>query len=93
MPMKWSEPEKFVDFLGVKIFHTYKDELSDIPQSYWYATSDTAATDSDYEFDVRDLPAYEPRNDKGDFEEHRKAIRVAITSGILISDVPPQMPE
>ena len=48
MPLKWSPPEQFVEYAGVKIFHTYQDEFSDVPQSYWYSTSDTAASDSEW---------------------------------------------
>lgn len=92
MPLKWMEPEQFIDFEGVKIFHTYKDDLSDIPQSYWYSTCDTVA-DSEYEFDVRDLPDYNPHRDIGNFEEHRNAIRSAIMMGVLKSDIQPQFSE
>ena len=90
MPLEWKEPEEFLEFDGVKIFHTYKDDLSDIPQSYWYSTCDTDV-DSEYEFDVRDLPEYDARRDVGNFDEHRKAIRAAISAGLLESEVNPQI--
>jgi hypothetical protein len=91
MPLRWSPPEQFLEYDGVKVFHTYKDELSDFPQSYWYSTSDNAAIGSECEFDVRSLPTYDPRRDVMDSEEHRNAIRAAISAQMLASNAPLQI--
>lgn len=92
MPLTWREPEQFLEVDGVSIFHTYGDELSDIPQSYWYSTLATAPTGSHYEFDVRDLPGYDPLRDRrnNDNEEHKRVIRAAISFGLLKENIAPK---
>jgi|GEM_PF-2650845 len=85
MPLNWREPELFLALNGVSIFHTYSDELSDIPQSYWYSTSATAPTGSHCEFDVRELPGYDSLRDRrsDDNDEHKRVIGAAISAGLL----------
>lgn len=48
-------PLPFVAYRDVTIFHAYKDECSDVPLDYWYSTTDSAVSGSEFEFDVRDL--------------------------------------
>lgn len=92
MPLTWREPEQFLEVGGVAVFHTYSDELSDIPQAYWYSTQATSPTNSDYEFDVRELPGYDPRRDRQnhDNEEHKRVIRAAISAGLLNKNITPR---
>lgn len=89
MPLTWREPEQFLEVGGVTIFHTYSDELSDIPQSYWYSTLATSPTGSDHDFDVRELPGYDPLRDRqnNDNEEHKRVIRAAISAGVLNENI------
>jgi len=80
--------EEFLTHQGVTIFHAYKDELSDVPLDYWYSTCASAPPDSCYEFDVRDLPAYQGKRDRLDGREHRRVIRAAIAAGLLGPETP-----
>lgn len=73
---------------GVRIFHTYKDEFSDIPLYFWYSTSSTAGPGSAYEFDVRDIPDYCSRCRSRAESEHQRIIKAAIDVGLLQSDTP-----
>lgn len=88
MPWKWIEPEAFLTHRGVRIFHAYKDELSDVPLEFWYSTSSTAGPGSPYEFDVRDLPGYRSRYRADEVSEHERLIKAAIDTGLLQSDTP-----
>jgi hypothetical protein len=91
MPLVWRAAEKFLKCKGVSIYHAYKDEFSDIPLDFWYSTCDSAAPGSDYEFDVREIPGYQSRIDGADHTEHKRAIRAAITAGLLRADTPPKI--
>lgn len=88
MPWEWIEPEEFLTHRGVRIFHAYKDELSDIPLEFWYSTSSTAGPGSPYEFDVRDLPGYRSRCRADEVSEHERLIKAAIDAALLQSDTP-----
>lgn len=83
----WRNPERFLRYKKITIFHAYKDEYCDTPLEFWYSTCALAAPDSDYEFDVRDLPGFVAREPK-DPLEHKKVIRRAIDSGLLRADIP-----
>ena len=80
--------ELFFEHRGVKIFHAYKDEFSDIPLDFWYCTSASAPADSTYEFDVRDLPHYAGDPLRASPDEHATAIKAAIDAGLLRSEAP-----
>ena len=81
--------ERFFTYMGVRIYHTYKDDYEDVCLDYWYSTCGTALSDSEYEFDVRELPGY--RDSCGaDRREHRRVISAAIKAGLLQQDEPPQ---
>jgi hypothetical protein len=88
MSLQWIEAEEFLRHNGVRIFHAYKDELSDIPLEFWYSTSSTAESGSHYEFDVRELFGYRSKNDKDNMSEHERVIKAAIDAGLLQSDIP-----
>ena len=88
MTWQWIEPEEFLTHNGVRIFHAYKDELSDIPLEFWYSTSSTADSGSPYEFDVRDLVGYRSQTGQEEMLEHKRIIKAAIDAGLLQSDIP-----
>ena len=88
MPWQWIEPKEFLTYRGVRIFHAYKDELSDVPLEFWYSTSSTAEPGSPYEFNVRDLADYRSLCRAGEVSEHECAIKAAIDAGLLQSDTP-----
>ena len=86
MPWQWVEPEFFLSHRGVKIYHAYKDEYSDISLEFWYSTSSSAGYS--YEFDVRDLPGYRSPIEADKMLSHRIVIEAAIDAGILQSEKP-----
>jgi hypothetical protein len=88
MPWQWVQPEELLTHRGVRIFHAYKDDTSDIPLEFWYSTSSTSEPGSVYEFDVRDLAGYRSQNGQDKMSEHKRAIKAAIDAGLLQSDVP-----
>ena len=88
MPWQRIEPEVFLTHRGVRIFHAYKDELSDVPLEFWYSTSSAAEPGSPYEFDVRDLPGYRSRYRADEVSKHKRVIKSAIDAGLLQSDAP-----
>lgn len=88
MPWKWVEPEEFLTNRGVRIFHAYKDEFSDVPLEFWYSTSSTAGPESPYNFDVRDLPGYRQRSGVDQVIEHKRVIMAAIDTGLLRCETP-----
>jgi len=65
MPEAWVDPEIFMSYRGVDIYHVYKnDHVSDGVRSYWYGTECSASDDNEFDpennpvFDVRELPSY-----------------------------------
>jgi hypothetical protein len=84
----WRNPEVFLRHKGTRIFHAYKDEYSETPLEFWYSTSAYAAPDSEYEFDVRDLPGFGTLNTPQDPCEHKNVIKRAIDSGLLLRGTP-----
>ncbi len=86
MPLRWCDPEKFLTHNDVTIYHTYKDDLSDVPLEFWYSTCANASAESEFEFDVRELPLAAQLTDA----DHAVIIRSAIDAGILKQDVAPE---
>ena len=84
MPYQWIDPELFLEFEGVAVYHCYDDV--DTVSSYLYTTD---VTDCNYkfpetdnaQFDVRDLPNL--GLDAGDRRNHARIIRHAIGEGLL----------
>lgn len=83
MPYQWLEPDLFLEFAGVAVYHCY-DEL-DTLALYWYTTDpfdcDYKYTQSNAQFDVRDLP--DLGLDVNDRNHHLTIIQQAITGGII----------
>jgi len=53
MPYKWVEPDLYLEYFGVRIFHAYDDEWYDQPLSYWFTTSSLDDSQG-WWFDARD---------------------------------------
>lgn len=91
MPTKWVEPELFMEYKGVKIWHTYKtcDGVA-TQMEYWYTTDqmedDCEKSDRRFIFDARELPGWhDPSYGKRTEEETIKyAIRKNIDKNNLI---------
>ena len=75
MPMSWVEPEVFVEHKGLTVYHAYKD---DTDQRLEYSYQTDLGEDSEYEFNVMDLPCYD------DELSHEEIIKKAIDDGILV---------
>jgi hypothetical protein len=80
MPLKWVNPQLFLTCNHIKVYLTYRNNDFSTPQTYWYNTS--VQEDDDFEFDVRDLPGYDPKKDDTP-EGHKKTIRNAIKAGLI----------
>lgn len=82
MPYRWVEPELFLEYDGMKIYHTYGDDgFADSPKAYWYTTDVTE--ERGWEFDVRELKTG-LTIDKDNFRESIRAIlRKAIEMNLL----------
>lgn len=62
MPWKkeWVDPEVFMIHNGVTIYKTYEDkDWYDVNE--WYFTTSSDENESQYEFDVTQLPGFEPK--------------------------------
>lgn len=91
MPVRWVEPEFFMEHRGVRVYHAYKDDDSETPLEFWYL----AATGKNIEFDVRDLPALDGVTSwswssadmkvevSAGRDAHRRIIRAAINAGAV----------
>ncbi len=84
MPYQWLEPDLFLEFAGVAVYHCY-DEADTVSSSYWYTTDMTDChykfPETEAQFDVRDLPnlglaADDPNN-------HAAIIQNAIQAGLI----------
>ena len=84
MPYRWIDPELFLEFAGVAVYHCYEDEG---PVSYYWYTTDPQDDDRVWghpdsaQFDVRALP--DLGLDVKDFETHAAIIRHAIQVGMI----------
>lgn len=68
MPYMWVEPEVFLEYGGVTIYHVYKnDNINDV-RAYWYTVDVTECND----IDIRDLSEYNEEL------EHEEVFRRAI---------------
>jgi len=81
MPYTWVNPERFMQCDGVVVYHSYKDNFSNGIQTFWYTTD--IHEDSEYAFDVRDLPGYDATKDIGDRKHHRDVISAAVSQGLI----------
>lgn len=84
MPYQWIDPELFLEFAGVTIYHCYEDEG---PVSYYWYTTDPRDDNRVWghpdsaQFDVRTLP--DLGLDVKDFETHVAIIQHAIQAGLI----------
>lgn len=87
MPYEWTEPDLFLEFEDVAVYHCYDDggELC----WYWY-TTDPSDDNVDWspaesaQFDVRDLPNL--GLDANDTKNHTAIIQHAIREGLITGE-------
>lgn len=87
----WRDPDLFIEYKGVKVYHAYKDGDYDQELEYWYAIypEDNFIFYCPYEFDVRDLPKSFGMKEAS----HEEIIRYAIDHGYLTKDGVVEQPE
>ena len=84
MPYEWVEPDLFLEYQGVAVYHCYDD--NDIVSSYWYTTA-SSDDNRDWpqpetaQFDARELP--DLGLDANDPANHAAIIRGAIEAGLI----------
>jgi hypothetical protein len=71
----------FLEHNGVTIYHAYKNDDYSQPYTQWYSLG---PQDDAEEFDVRELPGYDPAANDSD---HPRVIRLAIEAGLLKQEV------
>jgi len=54
MPYKWVEPELYLEYFGVCIFHAYDDDMYDEQLNNWFTTT-SDDPDGTWQFDAREL--------------------------------------
>jgi hypothetical protein len=79
MPEKWVEPQVFLRYRGVKIYHVYRHDNYNDVRSYIYGSSIHCTDDGEDTFDVRDLPVPEGVSKS----DHAAIIKAAIDAGDL----------
>lgn len=89
MPYQWIDPDLFLEYEGVAVYHCYDDD--DMVSTYWYTTEITdcnvdAPELEGFQFDVRDLPNL--GLDADDPNNHEAVIRHAISEGIITGEPP-----
>ena len=98
MPFEWVPPRVFMRYRGIKIYHTYRNDVITDPSQYWF-TFDGLDEDYAHSFDVRTL-AYTIRGtDEAswqyppDTEEMKEAMKTGIESGALLNCMPQEIAE
>ena len=95
MPLKSVDAEVFYRFRGVKIYHVYKnDDVEDICRDYLFSTVSWSQDDSEYTFDIRDIPRFGAiKRRKGEDSDDKALLRLAISEGWLKQDEIPDFPD
>ncbi|MCI0527481.1 MAG: hypothetical protein L0Y56_08550, partial [Nitrospira sp.] len=84
MPEEWIDPELFLEYEDVAVYHCYDDD--NMVSTYWYTIDDSdcnidAPVTEGSRFDVRDLPDLGLNTD--DRQNHMAIIRNAIQKGLI----------
>lgn len=86
--MEWFDPEVFLEYKGVTIYHCYKDDDYNSILTYWYTTDggfDKEEPEHTKDFDVRTLPTW-VEDIRNPIEAAIKAISAAIDMGLITRD-------
>ena len=82
MPYEWKDPDMFMEYKGIKIYHCYDEEKYDEPLNHWFTTNIKSSSSGNYDdldFDVRDLGRPEKSNyDEDSAEFDKECIKFAI---------------
>lgn len=77
MPYVWVEPNLFLEYMGVCVYHAYKNDMMDNGCLEFHYTTEITNT-GENDFDIRDLSCY---NNKMD---HVEILKLAIECGELV---------
>lgn len=79
MPIGWIQPDLFLRYQGVAVYHVYRnDDYEQGPREYWFTTDKHGGDcDDPCSFDVRELSSYARE------KTHEQIIREAIDAGDL----------
>jgi hypothetical protein len=83
----WVDPEVAIEWHGVKVYNTYKDDdFESGASSYWFTLHEERGYESGEDFDIRDLPNY-PKDEQIPFKDedvrHYAILKEAIDLGYL----------
>ena len=78
MPWTWIAPEPVLDYHGVRVYHLYRDDIDEVPYTYWYEVGED-------DFDIRDLPVGSAQ-EQLDPVQHPALLRTAVDSDLISDD-------
>lgn len=91
---EWVDPEIFMQYKGVTVYHTYdNDDYDDGKMAYWFTiyilcgfgncNCVQSVETCDKVFNVQELPTYRPRPDRSELETIIMAIEQAIDRNLI----------
>ena len=91
MSYGWVDPELFVRWKKVRVYHTYRYDDSGDPRMLHFTTDSTATEDNDqFSFDIRTFPKFKnPNSPKGKYldcnkrKDQKIIIKKAIEAGLI----------
>lgn len=96
MPFKWVKPKVFMQYRGIKIYHTYRHDTITDPNQYCFTFDENEPDFDQYIFDVREL--VEQRGVEGyrnalTPEDMKKIIKIGMIEGCLLNYMLPDIAE
>lgn len=81
MPYQWINPDIFINYFNIRIYHVYKNDSYENKLSHWFTTDITEPEDKQTcKFDIRDLEECQPEACEDDYKE---IIKLAIENQTL----------
>ena len=89
MPWKWIKPKIFMQYRGIKIYHTYRHDVISDPNQYLFTFDENEPDLDQYIFDIRGLVEHvEIDLDLSNPEQIKEIIKVGMNAGHLINSMP-----
>ena len=96
MPFKWIKPKVFMQYRGVKIYHTYRHDIITDPNQHLFTFDENEPDLDQYIFDVRAVAEQceiEGYRNALTSEDMKGIIRVGMSTGHLLNSMPPNIAE
>lgn len=94
MPFKWIKPKVFMQYRGIKIYHTYRHDIITDPNQYLFTFDENEPDLDQYIFDVRTLTEHvEADIDLHNPEQVKEVIKAGINVGHLLNSMPREIAE